>query len=227
MKTEQSEIRSDKENVREIAIAYRCPSCGASVLSPAGIFTLTGDMLKLKCECGDSELTAAYTPARKLRVSAPCIVCGKAHSYMLDPTALMRADKEALKIPCGYTGIDLCFIGTVDKIGKAIEEANGELVKIMQDAGLQDIADLHREDDEKREIDPEVDDIVRFMVADLREEGKIHCRCKSQNRASYKYTILDKFVRIYCEGCGAIADFPLTGAGSAAEFLSTDEINLE
>ena len=41
---------------RDTTVSYRCPACGKSVVSVTGVFALTGDMIKLKCTCGESEL---------------------------------------------------------------------------------------------------------------------------------------------------------------------------
>ncbi len=212
---------------KETTVAYRCPACGASVMSMVGVFALSGDMLKLKCSCGGSELTMVYTPDRKLRMTVPCLVCEKPHNFLLGSNTFFGGDGDVFRLPCTYTGIDLCFIGKKDAVQDAVEDANKELVRMMEDAGLDDLSLLRSEEKNEYRADPEVDEVVRFMLADLKEEGKIHCRCKTPERASYKYTVMDKYIRIYCEGCGGVADFPLTGVGSAMEFLSTDEINLE
>ena len=42
-----------------ITMAYRCRSCGNTVFGPEGALRLGGDMLKLKCDCGESELSVA------------------------------------------------------------------------------------------------------------------------------------------------------------------------
>lgn len=212
---------------KETTIAYRCPACGAGILSMVGVFALSGDLLKLKCSCGQSELTMTYTSDRSLRLTVPCLVCNKPHHFKLGQNTFFRSDEEVFRLPCTYTGLDLCFIGRKERVQKALEEANEELVKLMEEAGLQDLSDLHEQDDEMKEIDPEVDDIVRYMLAELKEEDKIHCRCKKKTLASYDFSVQDGFVRVYCQGCGAIADLPLTGVGTATEFLRTDELFLE
>ena len=42
---------------KETTVAYRCPVCGKNIISVVGIFMLSGDLIKLKCDCGVSELT--------------------------------------------------------------------------------------------------------------------------------------------------------------------------
>ena len=212
---------------KETTVAYRCPACGAGILSLVGVFSLSGDLLKLKCACGGSELTMTYASDRSLRLSVPCLVCSKPHHFKLGQNTFFRTDDDVFRLPCTYTGLDLCFIGRKERVQEALTQANEELVALMQDAGLDDLSALREQDGEDGAYDPETDEVVRYMLAELREEGKIHCRCKSASRPSYKFSVQNGFIRVYCESCGAIADLPLTGAGSAADFLLTDELFLE
>ena len=46
---------------KETTVAYRCPECGALVMSMVGVFTLTADMMRLKCPCEGSALEIIYT----------------------------------------------------------------------------------------------------------------------------------------------------------------------
>ena len=62
-------------NQKETTVAYRCPECGASVMSMVGVFTLTADMIRLKCPCGGSELEIVYTRDKKVRLNVPCFLC--------------------------------------------------------------------------------------------------------------------------------------------------------
>lgn len=58
-------------NSKETTIIYRCPHCGLSVVSVVGIFTLSGDMVKLKCDCGGSALVLTHTSDGKVRLTCP------------------------------------------------------------------------------------------------------------------------------------------------------------
>ena len=46
---------------KQTTVAYRCPHCGAGVLSAVGMFSLAADMVKLKCTCGQSEMEIVYS----------------------------------------------------------------------------------------------------------------------------------------------------------------------
>ena len=66
---------------KQTTIAYRCPRCGAGIMSAVGFFALSGDMLKLKCDCGESELVIQHARDGKIRLTVPCILCTKPHQY--------------------------------------------------------------------------------------------------------------------------------------------------
>ena len=96
-------------NSKETTIAYRCPACGKFILGMVGIFSLSGDLIKLKCDCGGSELKIAYTNDRKLRITVPCMFCPAPHTYVLSSGAFF--DRDLLALSCTYSSLDICFIG--------------------------------------------------------------------------------------------------------------------
>ena len=109
---------------KETTVAYRCPECGASVMSMVGIFTLTADMIRLKCPCGQSELEIVYTRDKKVRLNVPCFLCPTPHSYLI--SSQMFFDKDLFALPCGYSGLDICFVGQKDKVQAAVGKEEAE-----------------------------------------------------------------------------------------------------
>lgn len=76
---------------KKTTVAYRCPGCGAMVRSMIGAFTLSADMMRLKCPCGESDITIVYTPDKKLRLNVPCFFCPKPHQFPREPEYVFRA----------------------------------------------------------------------------------------------------------------------------------------
>ena len=58
----------------QTTLAYRCPHCGAGVMSVVGMFALSADMIKLKCDCGKSAMEVLPTPDGKVRLTVPCLI---------------------------------------------------------------------------------------------------------------------------------------------------------
>ena len=46
---------------KKTTLAYRCPACGGVPTSIVGIFSLSAELFKLKCDCGGSALTIQKT----------------------------------------------------------------------------------------------------------------------------------------------------------------------
>ena len=85
-------------NQKQTTIAYRCPHCGATVISLVGVFALTADMLRMKCPCGESELSVVYTKDKKIRLTVPCFLCPTPHNFMVSASLFFSSD--ILLFPC-------------------------------------------------------------------------------------------------------------------------------
>ncbi len=215
---------------KETLLAYRCPHCGAGVLSMMGIFSISGDMLKLKCSCGESELSIQRQSDGKIRLSVPCIVCAKPHIYLLGQNQFShRAEGDVFRLSCPYTGLDLCFVGAKDDVQNAIQEADDALLALMRDAGLEDLQELHQGDEmlEAREQDPQVADIIRYAICELNEEGKITCNCQNNAISDYQFRLHDGELTIWCEECGASLNLVMGGVTMAEDFLQRDSLELK
>lgn len=204
---------------KEATAAYRCPSCGAGVMSLVGAFSLSADMIRLRCTCGGSEMTIQYRSDRRVRLTVPCLFCPTPHTYTLSDEVFFR--RELTAFPCPYTGIDIAFIGGKGAVVRALEESERELLELLGDA---DPAELERAK-HRALSDPQVFDIVNFVVADLRDEGKIHCFCHDGD-GDYRVMIEDEAIRVVCARCGAQAEFPADSVSSAHNFLDADSLYL-
>jgi hypothetical protein len=217
---------------RDTAIAYRCPYCGMSTISMVGIFTLSGDMLKLKCRCGKSELTITYTSDRKIRLNVPCLICPNPHNYVISSNTFF--EKNIFALACTYTALDICFIGLQDEVIAALKKSEMELNKMLEEAGLDDFDSMEDDDtddfgdDDFPYIDPQIEDIVNYMITELEEEGKIHCNCKNDEDCFYDFVMTDdgNKVKIFCADCGAFTELPMANLTNAHDFLQCDELIL-
>ena len=208
-------------NQKETTVAYRCPECGATVMSMVGIFTLTADMIRLKCPCGCSELEIVYTRDKKVRLKVPCFLCPSPHSYLI--SSQMFFDNELFALPCGYSGMDICFVGRKDKVQAAMKEAEEELLEMLGDTSFEELSG-QRKNGPDTLTDPQVLDIVTFVVHDLADEGKILCSCP--DGGDYETQILDDCIRVRCRQCGDSIDIPAGSLTAANDFLSCEELDL-
>lgn len=200
---------------KETTIAYRCPSCGQQVFSIVGVFALSGDMIKLKCECGQSELLLAYTPDGKVRITAPCFLCNSPHQYVVSRDLFLS--KDLFVLTCACSDAPICLTGQHDKVAEAAREADADLKARLTEAGLSDFSDLHPQRDVPS-TEPEDADAVQFAFSSLCEENAILCNCT--DGGDYTYELMTDSVLFYCRGCGCTKMMPL-GTTLAREALAT------
>jgi len=112
---------------RETTVGYHCPNCGLSILNRINLFSMEGNLIKIKCVCKGSELVAQSLKNNKFKITVPCILCPNSHSYTLSSGAFF--EKELFSFTCKFTAIDICFIGKSDKVYKAIKKNEEELMK--------------------------------------------------------------------------------------------------
>lgn len=211
---------------KKATVAYRCPCCGKAVLGMVGLFSLSADMLKIKCECGGSEMIVTNSNEGKIRLSVPCIVCPHPHTYLISKNVLFSGN--IFIIPCSYSGIDIAFLGLPDKVSDALEVQADTLNRIMEENGLDSFERL-KEDEKWDETQySQVEDVIRFMLCELDDEGKISCRCKETGEIPYyNFQVLSERVRIYCECCNADVELPLGSLTDAERFLSIESLELK
>ena len=223
----------------ESTIAYRCPHCGSGILAMVGVFALSGDMIKLKCDCGHSELLIQKCGDGKIRLTVPCMFCPKPHQYVLSHAAFF--DQNIYTIPCGMTGIDICFIGHKDDVLQSLADNEKQLLDMLKEAGYGDdatLSDLLRDDAEDDEDETHYDDVnftdnhiydmVLFVVRELEADDKIVCRCTESGETGEYDIVCDRDeIDVSCSRCGARREIRCNGSMSTQAFLDIDSLILE
>ncbi len=205
---------------KQTTVAYRCPECGAAVMSMVGVFALTADMIRLKCPCGGSETEIVYTRDKKVRLTIPCFACPGPHNYVI--SSQMFFEKDLFALPCAYSGLDVCFVGHAEQVQKAMAEAEEELMELLGDAAFSDLAE-NRGD--TREIsDPQIMDIIHYVIKELEEENAISCAC--MDGGDYEVAFADDQLIVRCKQCGCKAEIPTNSLLAAQDFLNCDNLEL-
>ena len=227
---------------KQTTVAYRCPHCGAGVLSAVGMFSLAADMVKLKCTCGHSEMELVYSKDGKIRMKVPCIICPGGHSYTVSKNIFFGRDVFVL--PCPVSDINIGFMGNIDHVKFELSRTELELLQILEENGVDSFKALHGEEDENLLTDPQIADIVMFVIHDLEAENKIYCKCnpapaEGEHRCScgcedgetpervYDAEITPDGIKVSCPECGCSRTIPTDGLLSAHAFLNADALYLE
>ncbi len=205
---------------KQTTIAYRCPHCGAGIMSAIGFFSLSGDMLKLKCDCGESELIIQRSRDGKIRLTVPCILCAKPHQYTISSSLFFG--RELFTLSCPYSDLEACFIGETNHVKAALAKNELELLELLEESGVESFDALHRD---RTLTDPQIFDIILFVIRELEAEGQIKCRCA--DGGEYEVEVLDDCIRVYCTVCGAESRLPTDSVLSANAFLNADSLTLE
>lgn len=207
---------------KQTTVAYRCPECGSVVRGAVGMFSLTADMLRLKCPCGGSALEIVYTRDKKMRLTVPCFVCPSPHTYLVSSAVFFK--NEIFTLACTCSGIDICFIGSESAVDRAIEENERELYELAGENGVSLLAQARDEVDLDSISDPQVIDVLRYVLSELSEEGNIHCHCA--DGGEYELQLGDESVYIVCNKCDAQLEIPAGSVDAAYAFLNADSITL-
>ena len=233
-------------NEKRTTVAYRCPDCGGGILSAVGLFNLSADMVKLKCTCGKSELKIIYNRDGTVRLTVPCLICAQPHTFTVR-SSLFFSD-ELFVLPCPYSDINICFTGEMNRVKAELARTELELLDMLEENGITDFSALHG--DEKDLGDPQILDIVLFVIDDLDAEGKIYCRCHpdpaledgkpsaewaipdeaatdSPEGSRYEAEVTDDGIKLTCRICGASRVIPTDSMLSAHAFLNADSLHLE
>ena len=213
-------------DTKQTTVAYRCPECGAGVMSVVGVFSLSAEMMKLKCSCGHSEMTITRTSDGKIRFSVPCILCPSNHTFTVNSSVVFG--KELFMLPCPYSDINIVVMGNEDHVKAELSRSELELLDLLEKSGMDSFEALHGD---SFLTDPQVLDIITYVVRELDEERKITCRCEKKDsddeESVYDAEILEDGVKVTCRRCGASKLIPANSLIAANEFLNVDKLELE
>lgn len=231
---------------KRTTVAYRCPDCGGGIMSAVGLFNLSADMVKLKCTCEKSELKIVYNRDGSVHLTVPCLICSKPHTFTVN-ASLFFSD-ELFVLPCPYSDINIAFTGEMNAVKAELARTELELLDLLEQNGITDFSALHG--DEQDLPDPQILDIILFVIDDLDAEGKIYCHCNpdpkesGQSTASaeevspnadedpphesrYEAEITEDGIKVTCRICGASTVISTDSMLSAHAFLNADSMHLQ
>ena len=207
---------------KKSTVAYRCPACGSGVMSVVDTFRLSADMVKLKCECGGSEMVMVKTGDGKVRFTVPCMLCPKPHNFTVSTNLFF--DKELFVLPCPYSDLNVAMMGECNHVKAELSRTELQLLDMLEKSGVESLDVFHSE---QYLTDPQVLEIVSYMIKELDEEGKIYCKCDKDGEGDYELEMTAEGLRVSCRKCGASKTVPTNSLIQANEFLNADSLTLE
>ena len=79
----------------------------------------------------------------------------------------------------------------------------------------------------KKADDPQITEIITYVIRELDDEGKIHCRCPEGVEGDYELEFTREGGLVSCKSCGASTTIAADSLISAHEFLNADSLELE
>ena len=128
---------------KKSTVAYRCPACGSGVMSVVDTFRLSADMVKLKCECGGSEMVMVKTGDGKVRFTVPCMLCPKPHSFTVSTNLFF--DKELFVLPCPYSDLNVAMMGETNHVKAELSRTELQLLDMLEKSGVESLDVFHSE----------------------------------------------------------------------------------
>lgn len=208
---------------KQTTVAYRCPSCGAGVMSIVGMFNLKADMIKLKCDCGQSAMTAVLTNDSKVRLTVPCILCPNPHIYTVSSSIFFKDDLFLL--PCPYSDLNIALTGETNMVKAELARSELEILELLEKSGIESLDMLHQSNSSY--TNPEIVEIIYYTVKELDEEGKIECDCPADVESEYELEFLDNVAQVKCKNCGCKKIIPTDSLMAAHDLLNADKLKLD
>ena len=194
------------------------------------IFTLSAPMIKLKCDCGESEMTVVKQSDGKIRLTVPCLFCPKPHSFLVNSKVFFGSEDFFLQ--CPYADVDVCFLGDMDHVKANLARGEYELMNLMEEHGISDLSKFRKanEGNEEEALDSELTQNVIFVLSELEAERKIFCKCEHTNEINeekYGFEVFSDHVLVRCSDCGAKREIPTDNSLNTHAFLDADSLYLE
>jgi len=164
---------------KNTTIGYHCPQCGISILNSVNLFSFSasGNLLKLKCPCGASELMINITRDKKFRLTVPCIVCPNSHSYSLSPHIFF--ERDLFSFSCKFTALNICFIGKSHHVMEAMRKNEQELLETFAEyddnfdpESMKELSDIFNWDEPSDSEDYGEDDWFEELFGNLDAEDE-------------------------------------------------------
>lgn len=214
-------------NSKQTTLAYRCPSCGAGVMSAVDIFKLSADMVKLKCDCAQSSMTAVYLKDEKnpkVRLTVPCIFCPKPHTFTVSSSVFFK--DELFLLPCPYSDMTIAVTGETNRVKAELSRSELELIELLEKSGLSSLDEIPRRSEDEEEPNPEILDTVLYALRMLDGEGSIECGCP-EGEGDYEITLKGGEAAVECKKCRYKKILPANSLMQAHALLELDKLTLE
>lgn len=185
-------------------VAARCNNCGASITGDLNYFQLTFQKKVFVCKrCKKSILTLEAEDGENVNISVPCPACGEVHSFKRKLKNFFNTGEELFRFACPLAPVDVFLCGKKEKAVAALAESKRELERLINEF-REEQADEENSlyDEEMRESENQMRQMIEDFVYECANNDAIVCRCKNfkcTDRISLEK--LRDGVRLTCKHC--------------------------
>ena len=117
-------------------------------------------------------------------------------------------------------------MGEQNQVKAELARTELELLDLLEEHGLESFDVFHGE---QTLTDPQVLDIILFVIKELDAEGKIYCRCNKEDDVENDYDVemLPEGLKVTCSKCKATKTISANSLIDAHAFLNADSLTLE
>ena len=168
-------------------------------------------------------MTLVYTKDSKVRLSVPCVLCPNPHSFTVSSSIFFK--DELFLLPCPYSDLNIAVTGETNQVKAELARSELELLELLEKSGVESFDSIRHTSDSY--ANPEVVEIVTYMIRELDEEGKIECNCANSEEGDYELEFFDSTAQISCKRCNCKKTLSTNSLMAAHELLSIDKLRLE
>ena len=122
--------------------------------------------------------------------------------------------------------MNIAVMGKINNVKAELARGELELLELLEENGIDSLEAFHTKEEENF-TDPQIFDIIMFVINDLDAEGKIYCNCKDGGESDLEVEMLEDGIRVSCKKCGASRTIPTDSLLTANAFLNADSLYLE
>ena len=210
---------------KKTTVAYRCPSCGAGVMSVVSPFNLKADMIKLKCDCGNSEMKLIFKSDSKVQITVPCMLCPNPHNYTVANSLFFKEDIFILS--CPYADLNLAMTGDINQVKAELAKGELQLLELVEQSTAKAIGVYNSMFNYNTYANPEIKEAITSMIYELDDEGKIECDCTPDSEGDYELTFGFETAELKCKKCNCIKTFSTDSLMEVNRLIGLDKLKLE
>ena len=169
-------------------MVLRCPYCGEINQHDLSLFAFSGaNSIRLTCSCGVDIASLGTKDKKHFWLQADCSFCDDIHFCYYSRKAIWGS--EILSLFCDEAGLDIAYIGPLEKIQEVVTLGDRSLAEMAQDMGFGDYFN-----------NPEVMYGVLDSLYQLAERGDLFCHCGNYD---VEIEIYPDRLELKCEYCQA------------------------